>query len=179
MLPAVFAGCPDARVDDLESRLAATETRLAEVEAVVAEQRSARVADLARVVRDEATSEMVPVLDADAVVSCAFAALQGLATAEAGHDAAFDSYLTDFAPLGWEIDPSRGCHRYLAVRVHLVENERARVTNFVGEAVVTRGPERGRSFEVDRTNKVREMERRTEAEVVAFTEGPGWIGSAE
>lgn len=167
----LFLACTDPRVDQLETRLATVEAELARVQ-------SAHTADSKPVARDDATGEIVPVHDAAGVASCAFDTLQGLATAELAHDAAFDAFSEDFERIGWVISSTRGCHRYLAVRVSLQDDERGRTVNFLAEAVVTRGDERGRSFQTDKHAKVSEVQRRSEAEVVAFTTGSGWTGAA-
>ncbi len=153
----LLLACDDPRVSPIEARLAALESEVAALESEVAAVGAAHGRDAAQVAVVPGTRELVPVLDEAQAVACAFDALQSVASAEAGHDAAFDAYLSDLEKLGWSIDPSRGCHAYLTVSVALSENARGRVDNFVATAVLTHGPGAGRRFRIDRSSRVTEV----------------------
>ena len=158
-----------AEIEAREKRLANIEARLASLEAPASPPRP--TSDLPAVAQEAGTTEFTRVLDEKQTVSCAFTNLQGIATAEFAYNAAFDKW-APFEAVGWRPDPTHGCNRYLAFRVEPEESD------FRAIAVITRGSGRGRRFEMRRDLQVVETARMKEAEILEFTAGRGWLGTA-
>lgn len=134
---------------------------------------------LPRIEVDPVSGEVFSALSEAAALSCAEQSLWGAYTAELAYDAAFDAFEGDFESLGFALDRRSGCDRFIALAVTEVQ-----AMGFVLEAVVTRGPGRGRLYRLERVARSRDAAvvdggHLDEAAVAVWLSTHAWIGSAK
>ncbi len=119
--------------------------------------------------KDPATGKLFETLGQGAVVNYVEHELQGLLTAQVSHDAAFDTYETDFVELGWE--PGTPCKWYGAFASRVLGSD------LEVHGLITRGPGRGRHFLLNHGDMI-EQPRLGEKGLRAMLGGPlTWIGN--
>lgn len=184
MMLALLLGCtvPSDQLAAIEARLAVLEAERAVAPTVHEELRGLEVrieaveaATLDRaagtLLTDPETGRVTPVLTPEQVRRCVYSALESLHNAQMAYDAAYDSFTADFERLGWRVAGTRGCDTHYAVRVRVSKGD------FTADAVITRGAQRGRSYQVGTDGVIYDAPERSESEVLAFVAGAGWVGS--